>query len=361
MSVKPHPTLEHTWIIRWRPEGRSGSHSQITVYDCDEGRAKAIELNLRQKPGGTIHNATNPQLRHVLPEWLAWMRLHRSAKTVESIGWALKHLEPHFGPLTVPQITEAVVYQYQKKRKSTPRSCNLELDYLKSCVSWMVKRHLCKPLPFSIERLPYQRPLPRIPSPEDLMAWLDAMEPDGPWDKITKTRHPGPKNALIWIMVRCGLRFVEATHLLWENIDWSQNIIHVDKTKGGRPRIAVLPKEARQILHPLRQKKDGTNKTGWIAPSAKTGEPYGNMKSLFKTASQRSGVHIKGPHALRHICGTYILNATGDLRLVQQTLGHTQVRTTELYTQVSIDRLRHGQDAAGAHMVRHENRKATQE
>lgn len=64
------------------------------------------------------------------------------------------------------------------------------------------------------------------------------------------------------------------------------------------------------------------------------------MKNLFKTASERSGVPIKGPHTLRHICGTYTLAATGDLRLVQDTLGHTQVRTTEIYTQISLDRLR---------------------
>lgn len=356
MSVKPHPTIPNAWIIRWRPAGRTGKHSQMTVYDCDEARAKSFEMELRQKPGDTIHNASNPRLQGCFPS--GWPGCgHRSPQTAESICWALKHLEPHFAHLTVPQITEAVINQYQHKRKATPRACNLELDYLKSCISWMVKRHLCKPLPFKIERLPYQRPLPRIPSPDDLMRWLDAMEPDGLWDQKLKKRHPGPKNALIWIMVRCGLRFVEATHLRWQNIDWSQGIIHVDKTKGGRPRIAILPKEARQILHPLRKKKNGHNKTGWIAPSPKTGEPYGNMKSLFKTASQRSGVQIKGPHALRHICGTYILNATGDLRLAQQTLGHTQVRTTELYTQVSIERLRYGQDATDVHMVRDVKRK----
>lgn len=347
MSVKPHPTISNAWIIRWRVDGRKGKQNYLTLYDCDEAKAKSIEMNLRQKPGGIIHNAACPQLRHVFPEWLAWVRLHRTPKTLESICWALKHLEPHFGPLTVPQITEAVVNQYKQKRRGTPRSCNLELDWLKSCISWMVKRHLCKSLPFKIERLPYQRPLPRIPTPHDLHRWLDALECDGPWDATAKKRRPGPKNALIWLMILCGLRFIEATYLRWEDIDFAQNAIYLSKTKGGKPRIAVLPPEARAILFPIRQN------SGWIAPNPKTGKPYGNMKSLFKTASERSGVHIKGPHTLRHICGTYTLAATGDLRLVQDTLGHTQVRTTELYTQINLDRLRTAQAKTASHMVNH--------
>lgn len=354
MSITAHPTIDNAWIIRWRPNGRAGGHKKITVYDCDEGRARQIELTLRQKPHGAIHNAENPQLRAVFPEWLRWMRLHRAESTVKSIVWALKHLEAHFGPLTVPQITEAVVNQYQHKRKGTPRSCNLELDYLKSCISWMVKRGMCRALPFQIEKLPYRRPLPRIPTPEDLEHWIACMECDGPWDKVNKVRRPGPKNALVWIMVRCGLRFVEAAHLRWENIDWGQGVIYVKKTKGGAPRVAILPDEALAILEPLKKT------TGLIAPSKRTGKAMTNMRTSFATASRRSGLDIQGPHQLRHICGTYTLEATGDLRLVQQTLGHTQIRTTELYTQVSIERLRQGQHAARAHMVNDRGRKAKQ-
>ena len=68
------------------------------------------------------------------------------------------------------------------------------------------------------------------------------------------------------------------------------------------------------------------------------------MKTTFKTARQKTGVNIKGPHHLRHICATYLLTTTGDLRLVQATLGHTQIRTTQVYTQISSERLRLGQD-----------------
>jgi site-specific recombinase XerD len=345
MALRKHPKITNAWIIDWWPDGRQGSRLQQTVYDCSEVQARLMEQSLRRK--ARLANPVNPFLRDVIPNWLEWMSLHRSPKTVESIGWALKQLLPHFGHLQVPRITEATINQYQHKRKATPRSCNLEIDYLKSLISWMHTRRLCEPLPFKIERLAYHRPLPRIPSPTDFQRWMDHVEPDGAWDPITKTRALGPKNALLWIMVGAGLRYQEAASLHWQDVDIAQGIIYLRTTKGGKPRLAPLPEQAKIILEQLLTTLPEPH-TGLIAKNRK-GNAYGHMKSLFKTASERSGVPIKGPHTLRHICGTYMLSATGDLRLVQTALGHTQVRTTELYTQVDIERIRSAQTSVRLH------------
>lgn len=225
----------------------------------------------------------------------------------------------------------------------------------------MVERKLCSPLPFRIQKLPYETPTPRIPTPAAFTKWLGAITNDGPWDEPSKRNLPGPKKALLWIMVRAGLRFVEATHLRWEDIDFDQGVLYLSKTKGSRHRIAPLPDEARQILEPiiaeLKKLKPTTKVSGWIAPNPRTGQPYKNMKTLFRTASARSGVPIKGPHTLRHIHGTYLLAATGDLRLVQTSLGHTQIRTTERYTQIDINRLKLGQAAISQYTAGKENKK----
>jgi integrase len=343
MSIQSHPTIANAWIIYWRPRGRSGPQKYQTVYDCNESQARLMEQALRRKRD--IPNAVNPFLRDVIPTWLEWMTLHRAEKTVESVGWALKHLLPHFGHLQVPQITEAVINQYQRKRRETPCSCNLELNYLSSLIGWMVKRKLCDPLPFRVEKLAYHRPLPRIPSPDDFQRWMNAVENDGEWDKTARHRKPGPKNALLWIMAGAGLRYQEAASLQWEDIDIDQGIIYLRKTKGGRPRVAPLPDQAKAILNQLPKPHSG------LIAKNRAGDQLGHMKSLFHTASARSGVQIKGPHTLRHICGTYLLNATGDLRLVQTALGHTQVRTTELYTQVDIGRIRTAQNQATQHLA----------
>lgn len=340
MAIRPNKDkqgnpIPRSWVIDYYPQGRKGKRCQQVVHDVDESEARQLEMELRRSATGGIKNEINPALKDVIPEWLRWMRLHRSPKTVDSIGWALKHLLPHFGQLTVGRITELDILKYKQARKNTPVACNLELDYLKSLIGWMVKRKICNPLAIHIERLPVQRKLPRIPGPEALLRWIEAAEGDGPYDKQTRKRRPGPKNALLWIMVRAGLRFDEAVNLQWQDINFDDGTLYYT-AKRGKPRVSILPDEAREILEPIKKSR------GLVAPG-KDGKPLGNMKSLFKTASRRSGVDIKGPHTLRHICGTYTLEATGDLRLVQETLGHTQIRTTERYTQISLARLRLGQ------------------
>lgn len=347
MSYKPHPTIANAWIICWRPSGRKGPQKYQTVYDCNESQVALIEQSLRQKP--TIANPVNPFIRDVVPTWLEWMTLHRAPKTVESIGWALKHLLPHFGHLQVPQITEAVINQYQHKRRTTACSCNLELNYLAALIGWMRKRRMCEPLPFKIEKLPYRRPLPRIPAPSDFQRWMAAVEPDGTWDKKTKTRRPGPKNALLWIMAAAGLRYTETTTLRWSDIDREQGIIYVRNPKGGTPRLAPLPPQAKAILDQIWKEEFSPDD---LIAANRYGKPYSHMKSLFRTASERSGIKVKGPHTLRHICGTYLIASGADLRTTQTMLGHTQVRTTQLYTQVDITGLQRAQEKVTQHMVK---------
>ncbi len=237
MAIRPNKDrkgniIPHSWVIDYYLQGRKGPRARQVVSDIDECDAIQLEMSLRRRHTGGIKNTINPPIRDVLPDWLEWLRLHRSPNTVKSIGWALKHLTPHFGNLTVGRIDEATIHNYQVARKKTPRACNLELDYLKSLISWMVQRKLASPLPFRIEKLAVKNRLPRIPGPDALIRWMNAVEKDGDWDKKTRNRKPGPKNAVLWIMVRCGLRYQEASRLRWEDIDWGEGILYCRQFRG---------------------------------------------------------------------------------------------------------------------------------
>lgn len=103
-------------------------------------------------------------------------------------------------------------------------------------------------------------------------------------------------------------------------------------------------KVAQALLAPYRKE------SGYVFENPKTGKPYSSMKTIFKSACKRAGIRRINPHLLRHACGTYMLEATGDLRLVQTTLGHKSVETTQRYTQIATNRLVAGMQATASYI-----------
>jgi integrase/recombinase XerD len=250
-------------------------------------------------------------------------------------------------------------------RAGKARATNKELDYVKAIIGFMVKNNYANPLPFKIEKVPYKRPIPRIPHTSEIEQF------------ISEIGDPA-KRAIALLMFKAGLRFKEATHVKLEEIEMDTDIIYLTTTKGGRPRICVLPPEVKEIMadkrtpfYSLSKKvlkelctKKGLPKyltkdilikmlvekgvslprpsKGYCFPNPNTGKPYTSLKTMFNGVSERIHITRLSLHLLRHTFGTKALEATGDLRLVRDMLGHEDVATTQFYTQVAANRLKEG-------------------
>lgn len=320
MSVRPHPKQPNHWIIDYYPSGRKGQRRRV-VFAGSEADARAWELELRRSTSPGLPNHVNPKIMDVIPEYLDWLKLHRAQTTYEDVKRTLQFLIPHFGKYQIPRISQIIVDQYKQKRGAHPRATNKELAYLQGIISFMVRRKYANPLSFKIEKLPYKRPLPQIPHPEEFRKFLDEIK-----DPI--------KKAMILMEWSAGLRWKEVRLLRWEDIDFAGNVIYLKETKGSTPRISFLIPEVREIVFPLRRE------TGYVFVNPKTKAPYKGLHKLFRDASKRAGIKRLKPHTLRHAFGTYSLEATGDLRLVQTLLGHKDITTTTLYTQIATRRMK---------------------
>jgi integrase/recombinase XerD len=146
--------------------------------------------------------------------------------------------------------------------------------------------------------------------------------------------------ALLMVAYAGGLRVGEVVRLRIKDIDSKRNMTHVRKGKGKKDRYTLLGDAALEILrdywkeyHPREWLFEGQKKHD--------GKPRKHLsersaEAIFEAAATGAGIgkHVTF-HSLRHSFATHLLEAGVDLRYIQELLGHSSSKTTEIYTHVS--------------------------
>jgi site-specific recombinase XerD len=136
-----------------------------------------------------------------------------------------------------------------------------------------------------------------------------------------------------------GFRLSEAINLKVKNIDFNENVIWVRDGKGGKDRMSILSDDMSSKLEEFCQYK---NKDDFVFVNKK-GDPLSprTVQKIIEKAkidcNLNKDVHV---HTLRHSFATHLLEAGVDIRYIQSLLGHSSLQTTELYTNVSSDKLK---------------------
>ena len=176
--------------------------------------------------------------------------------------------------------------------------------------------------PELIHRPKTQKLLPNVLSKEEIKLILNA--------------HSNIKHkAMLSLIYSCGLRCGEMLRLKPEHIDSKRNILIIKQSKGRKDRITPL---SNKIILMLRDYYHLHKPKEWLFEGQKQGEPYDerSLQNVLKQAIGKS--QIKKPvslHWLRHSYATHLLENGTDLRYIQEILGHSSSKTTEIYTHVS--------------------------
>ncbi len=177
------------------------------------------------------------------------------------------------------------------------------------------------------------------------------------------------------LLYGAGLRLLECIRLRIQDVDFGQGRIYVRGGKGGKDRTTILPEQIRDELaqHIQRVRElhhgdmeegfgevylregaakkyaGGAKETGWqyVFPAKKRSiDPRSGremrhhvlesgLQKAVKTAVRKADIDKKvGCHTLRHSFATHMLEGGANIRVVQELLGHADVKTTELYTHV---------------------------
>lgn len=148
--------------------------------------------------------------------------------------------------------------------------------------------------------------------------------------------------AIIELFYSSGLRLTELSQLLWHNIDFEQSLITV-LGKGNKQRVVPLGKKAAYALqqwHSIALLWD-IQKTRFVFISKRNTQlKQRSIQARIKYWAQRQGLWERVyPHLLRHSFASHILESSGNLRAVQEMLGHADISTTQIYTHLNFQHL----------------------
>lgn len=139
---------------------------------------------------------------------------------------------------------------------------------------------------------------------------------------------------LISLAYGAGLRVSEVIELKVKDVLLGEEVIHIKEAKGKKDRITVLPDQLKPELNYIIVGKD---KNDFLFESERGGKlTTRTAQKIFENALKRAGIKKDATfHSLRHSFATHLLENGVDVRYVQELLGHANIRTTQLYTQVT--------------------------
>ncbi len=144
------------------------------------------------------------------------------------------------------------------------------------------------------------------------------------------------------LLYACGLRVSELTQLTWKNISLNQRYIRVIG-KGNKERIVPFFKGFEKQLKEYKEKywqKISKCDSVFISNHGNTLTSRG-VQYLMQKHADDIGMNMKiHPHMFRHSFATHLLDNGADIRVVQELLGHSSLSTTQIYTHVSMNRLK---------------------
>lgn len=144
------------------------------------------------------------------------------------------------------------------------------------------------------------------------------------------------KHKLLLLMAYgAGLRVGELVTLMWEDIRWDLQKIHIKGGKGKKDRMVMLPSS---ILTMLKKYREDFQPKFYIFEGQFAGMPYStrSVQTIMRKAVKESGLELKAtPHALRHSFATHLIEKGTDIRYIQELLGHKEIKTTMIYTHVT--------------------------
>lgn len=286
-------------------------------------------------------------ITQLIDNWLTELQTqHYAKKTIVTYRQALQpfiwfsqdhHLD--YQTISRQNISDYLMQRIDRDKVGNT-SVQHELTVLRQWFKWLHGKGVITANPttaIKLKRPP--RPLPSLVDNDVLSQLLDQAMPDEPSEARLWVRD----KAMLELLYGSGLRVSELVGLNMSDIDKGQQLLRI-VGKGNKTRIVPIGSKAWQALSDYLP-----HRSLWVEeqdPAVFVSEKYGTRLSTrtvqlrIKHHAKRAGIaQDMYPHLLRHCFASHLLSDSGDLRGVQELLGHSDISTTQIYTHLDFGHL----------------------
>ncbi|MDT8285630.1 MAG: tyrosine recombinase XerC [Elusimicrobiales bacterium] len=252
-------------------------------------------------------------------------------------------------------LMRAYMAMLQEDRKNSRNTIIRKVSSARSFIRWLIAEGELESDPFALLRAPKkEKRLPRFLTEGEVRKLYDYNAPVSGRDTL---RHGVPvpsaplaprDYAILALLYSAGLRRSEVTGLNVGDVDFYSGFARV-MGKGSKERLVPVGDKALESLRAyLASRPEGRAPARPLFLNARGGRLSGHGVALIVKKMARQARFARGlnPHALRHSFATHLLDHGCDLRSVQEMLGHKNLETTQVYTHVSLERLKEVYDKA---------------
>jgi site-specific recombinase XerD len=230
----------------------------------------------------------------------------------------------------IEQVTHKTVLSFMDHlldKQLKPKTINCYLNSIRGFYEYLIEEEQV-PITHPVKRgysLRLSRPLPRYLRDEDV-------------PRLFKVISSKRDRTMFMLMLRCGLRVEEVSKLTIAALDLPRSQLFVYEGKGVKDRVVYLSNDAYKILvQYLKARPSSRAKRVFLIEKGRLkGKPIKvrGIQYRLQHYAQIAGLKVSC-HQLRHTMATQLLNADADLVTIQDLLGHTRIKTTQRYCQVS--------------------------
>lgn len=283
-------------------------------------------------------------LQNLIEEWLRYVKSAKnlSTNTVEAYRSDIKQLvsflQEYSGePVSVDYICSLARsdirawFLFRKNANETAKTISRGLSALKSFIRFLIHdKKIENSIVLSIRPPKVEKSLPRPLNISQINNIIDTIGDVKQTDWIVKR-----DRALLVLIYSVGLRISEALNLDRDDISYSTDSLTI-LGKGGKSRVVPLLDPVKTVIFEYMNSHKFDDSVALFVNNRGDRLTASSVQKLLKKSRELLGLSSKvTPHALRHSCATHLMENTGDLRGIQELLGHSSISSTQIYADVA--------------------------